>query len=672
MSAIAGIVAFRPIENPIARHLAGIVRHLEHRGKSDEGYVFFSEDGPTRHSGNDTNADSRSLHQLSSLDNAPPNANMALGHRLGGLVGPGFSVCHQPYPTAEGKFWAVLDGEITNLKQLISALKEEGAEVEHTDPVAVLLAGYVQWKERLLPKLDGSFTFIILDLEEGKLFGARDRFGVTPLYFHQDEDYLVFGSELKSLIGLPFVSKKVSKSAVYDYLVLGNSERQQQSMFRGLNELMPGSAFSTLLPRGNMKIWSYFQLNTDSKIESYSRNKVSTLAHRLRKCLLTNISNHISIGHPTAYHLEGSLESSVFPYLLKEYLRDVPSENRPKASELFCGIVSELEPNDSPDVVLKLAKNISEELNVELLQSVCSYQNFAENLVKVCYQQDLPFGSMDVFAQYRMLQSARSKDIQIVIDSSGSKQLFSSEPGHFMQYLQDLIHLGEYKLFLSNFFSSQNSMPNKWKVLRNISGSLLFNSTTDDLKETLLKNNQEEFSYLKGDFLDRYTKNLEENLKSAPVSLNQLLTSEYSGSRVKEMLRTSDRNAAYAGLVVRQPYASDREMAELMFKASSVYKIRAGMSANILRKSMRNILPDAILNAKPYGSQSNKTNQWLAEAKEDLKQFITPELDDFIDSKKVKRDWDKLFLTSENPEGGFLWRMINFAIWRQVYFGHHS
>lgn len=672
MSALAGIVAFKPIENPIARHLASILGHLEHRGKTDEGYVFFSEDGHSRHSGNDTNTNSRTLHQLSSLDNAPPNAKMALGHRLGGLVDSEFSVSHQPYLAPEGKFWAVLDGEITNLKQLTSILRDEGVNIVHTEPVAVLLAGYAHWKERLLPKLDGSFTFVILDLEEGKLFGARDRFGVTPLYFHQDEDYFVFGSELKSLIGLPFVSKKVSKSAVYDYLVLGNSERHQQSMFRGLNELMPGSAFSTLLPRGNMKIWSYFQLNTDSKIESYSRNKVSTLAHRLRKCLLTNISHHITIGHPTAYHLEGSLESSVFPYLLKEYLRDVPAENRPKVSELFSGIVSGLEQADSPDMVLKLAKTITEDLDVDLLQSVCSYRDFAENLVKVCYQQDLPFGSMDVFAQYRMLQSARAKDIQIVIDSSGSKQLFSSEPGHFMQYLQDLLHLGEYKLFLSNFFSSQNSVPNKWKVLRNISGSLIFNSTADDLKETLLKNNQEEFSYLKGDFLDRYTKNLEENLKSAPVSLNQLLTSEFSGSRVKEMLRTSDRNSAYSGVVVRQPYASDREMAELMFKASSVYKIRSGLSANILRKSMRSILPDTILKAKPYSHLQYKNNQWLAEAKEDLKQFITPELDDFIDSKKVKRDWDKLFLTAENPEGGFLWRMINFAIWRQMYFGSHA
>lgn len=671
MSAIAGIVAFKPLETPVARYLTRVLNHLPHRGNFDEGYCFFVDGEAYRFAGNDTHTESRSLNKLPLVDQAPENAQMALAHRLGGLKGQSVGVAHQPCPGPGGKFWAVLDGEISNIKQLAVALREEDVPLENQEPVTVLLAAYAHWKERMLPRLDGSFAFIILDLEEGKLFGARDRFGVAPLYFHHDDDFLVFGSELKSLIDLPFVSKKVSKSAVYDYLVLGVSERNQQSMFRGLNELLPGSAFTTLLPKGNTKIWSYFQLNSDSKVESYSRNKVSTLAHRLRKSLLANISNHISIGHNTAYQLENTLESVVFPYMLKEFLRDVPAENRPKPAELFCGIVAGTDGESQKDKNLLFAESVSEDLGVELIESVCTFKDFVENMVKVCYQQDLPFTSMGVFVQQQMLQSARQKNIEVVIEANGARQLFASEPDHFLQYLQDLMHLGEYKLFLSNFFGSQNTLTNKWKVLRSISGSLLFNSTADDLKETLLKNNQEHFSYLKPDFLDRYTKNLEENLKKAPESLNQLLISEFAGSRVKEMLRTSDRNSMYAGVVVRQPYASDKDIAELMFKASSVYKIRSGVSANILRKSMRNILPETLLKARSRQESFNQYH-WLSDAKEELKQFITPELDDFIDSKKVRKDWDKLFHHADGSDGGFLWRMINYAVWRQVYFGNHS
>jgi hypothetical protein len=58
----------------------------------------------------------------------------------------------------------------------------------------------------------------------------------------------------------------------------------------------------------------------------------------------------------------------------------------------------------------------------------------------------------------------------------------------------------------------------------------------------------------------------------------------------------------------------------------------------------------------------------MLDAREELKEFITPDLDDFIDSRKVKKDWDKLFLNSNTKRDDFLWRVINLGIWRHVYF----
>ena len=109
----------------------------------------------------------------------------------------------------------------------------------------------------------------------------------------------------------------MSKSAVFDYLLLGESETHIQSIFRGLSELMPGSAMTIFMPKGNVKIWSYFSIATDSKIERYSRNKVSTLSHRLRKALVQSVSDHLSPGYPTAYLLNGEKVGFAFPYLLK-------------------------------------------------------------------------------------------------------------------------------------------------------------------------------------------------------------------------------------------------------------------------------------------------------------------------------------------------------------------
>ena len=70
-----------------------------------------------------------------------------------------------------------------------------------------------------------------------------------------------------------------------------------------------------------------------------------------------------------------------------------------------------------------------------------------------------------------------------------------------------------------------------------------------------------------------------------------------------------------------------------------------------------------------YPRQQTKENTWLLEAKNELKEFITPDLDDFVDSKKIKRDWDKLVLMADGNQNEFLWRVINLAVWRHVYFG---
>ena len=63
-----------------------------------------------------------------------------------------------------------------------------------------------------------------------------------------------------------------------------------------------------------------------------------------------------------------------------------------------------------------------------------------------------------------------------------------------------------------------------------------------------------------------------------------------------------------------------------------------------------------------------RENRWLMEAREDLREFITPDLDDFIDSRKVKQDWDQLFNHTHRNRSEFLWRVINLGIWRHVYF----
>ncbi|HRH33499.1 MAG TPA: asparagine synthase-related protein [Catalimonadaceae bacterium] len=669
MSAIGGIITFEKPEAPISQYLRQIMSRQSHRGSDDEGYVFFQQSGFTKHHGSDTPTATIREKELLPLESASPTSWMALGQRIRIPVAPQDNQQHLPLSNPAKTAFIVFDGEILNARQLAEELRSEGISIEGHDSAEVVLIGYLAWKERILSKLEGSYSFVILDREENRLFGVRDRFGIAPFYYVNDKNIFAFASEQKCLIHLPFVSKKVSKSAVYDYLVLGVSESSNQSMFRGITELMPGSAFSMLLDTGNMKVWGYFHLTSDSKIDRYSRNKVSTLSYRLKKSLVNNISTHLSPGIKSAYHLNSSLESLIFPYLLKEFIEELPAKDRPKASDIYSGILGQMETTG--EVLEKERQSLKkaiQDLDIQMLESVCTFKDFTENLEKIAYNQDVPFCSMDVFAQFKMMETAKKSDIHLIVESAGSEQLFSSGSGHYNQYLHDLWQRGEYQIFLDNYFGSSDPLKIKLSQLRSLVRDVIFRSSSDDVKETFIKASSEEFSYLKGSFTDRYFKNLDDKIKSSPLNLNQLLASELSGPITKERLRTSDRNANLTGVHVRHPFVSDREMAESMIKASSVYKIRSGVSGNILRKAMRGIFPDEIIRKGRFQKSSNKENMWLMQAQEELKSYLTTDLDDFIDSRKIKKDWDQLVSMADNNRNEFLWRVINLAIWRHVYF----
>jgi asparagine synthase (glutamine-hydrolysing) len=670
MSAIAGLIAFSKTEAPIKENLFQIIERMPHRGQKDEGYVLVAENQIGAYSGKNTPNEIKSNLNLRPLSESPLLAHIGFAHRFGSVSDILNPSQHQPFVSKDQRFIITFDGEILNAKSLAKAIQNEGMEVDASNPAQIIAGGFQIWQERILTKIEGSFSFVLFDKEENKVFGARDSFGVKPLYYVHEEDFFAFASELKGLIGLPFVSKKVSKSAVFDYLILGKADTQNQTMFRGIHELMPGNAFSMLLPRGNMKIWSYFNLVTDSKIERYSRNKISTLAHRLRKSLANNVHLHLSPGLKTAYKINSSLDSLIFPYLLKESLKEIEPDERPKIKQIFNGIFGDLEIADgSNEVDLKYAQELSGSLEIELLQATCRFEDFSENLLKVCYLQDLPFTSLEVFSQFKMLEVAQKSGVQVVIDSIGAEQLFCMGQEHFEQFMQDLLAKKSYRLFFDNFFNSSNSFVEKFRLFNQLAKKIIMKSTADDLRETLIKANQEEFSYLKDHFVDRYSKNLEDNIKALPQSLNQLLLAEFSGPEVREALRTSDRNAQFFNIEVRQPFVSDKELADSMIKSNSIYKIRSGQTGNLLKKAMRGVLPNQLLESDILKKRKSSEIAWLSQAGEELKEYITPDLDDFIDSKKVKKDWDKLVLMSDGPSRDFLWRVINLGIWRKVYFG---
>src|SRR5690606_30461580 len=144
--------------------------------------------------------------------------NVTLGHVRLSILDPSPSG-HQPMGDPSGRYHIVFNGEIYNFKSLREELKEKGIKFSSQTDTEVLLQLYIYYGSSLLEKLNGFFAFAIFDSQEGKMFLARDRMGIKPLYWCLTEDLFCFSSELNSLLAYP-VPRQLDLGSLYHYLQL--------------------------------------------------------------------------------------------------------------------------------------------------------------------------------------------------------------------------------------------------------------------------------------------------------------------------------------------------------------------------------------------------------------------------------------------------------------------
>ncbi len=152
----------------------------------------------------------------------------------------------------------VFNGEIYNYKELKQELLSKGHKFQTTSDTEVILKMYEEYGEGCVNQLNGMFAFIIYDKDNNKLFIARDHFGIKPLYFYNDESYLIFGSEIKAILQHPSINAIPNNYAINQYLtfqyVIGN-----ETLFKNIYKLLPGHQMSIDLNTMDMKIKKYWE-----------------------------------------------------------------------------------------------------------------------------------------------------------------------------------------------------------------------------------------------------------------------------------------------------------------------------------------------------------------------------------------------------------------------------
>lgn len=313
----------------------------------------------------------------------------------------------QPMCSADGRFIIVFNGEIYNYRELRSELLEFGHAFRTRSDTEVLLNAYRQWNEGSLIRLNGMFAFAIFDTEKQKLFLARDRTGIKPLYYHQDTHGLVFGSEIKALLAWSHVPRRADFQALADFLMLGYP-LLPATCFRDCRELEPGS-FLEVSELGQRvgRYWSWSR----AKEAPNESTTVETLELELRDA----VREHLISDVPVGAFLSGGIDSSLLVAL-------VAADGGPKI-QTFNVKFGEAGYDESAHARAVAAHVGTEHHELAVEKS----GGDLATVEQILDQFDQPFGDSSAIPTYLICREIR-KHVKVVIGGDGGDEMFGGYP----------------------------------------------------------------------------------------------------------------------------------------------------------------------------------------------------------------------------------------------------
>ncbi|PIB36796.1 asparagine synthase (glutamine-hydrolyzing) [Reichenbachiella sp. 5M10] len=581
--------------------------------------------------------------------------SVGLGHRRLSILDTS-EHGHQPMQIMEGRYVMVFNGEIFNFRELRQELIAKGVQFHSDTDTEVIMHLYAHEGKSCLDRLNGFFALAIYDTLERSLFIARDRMGIKPLLYWQDDSKLLFASEMQSLLAFD-IESSIDQQALHYYLQL-NYTPAPLTMISGVKKLMPGEYIE--IRNGVAEISTYYEL-VRSKVRqdlSYEEAK-KELAERLE----ASVKKRMIADVPLGTFLSGGIDSSVIASLAARHtehlstfsigFQDNPFFDETKYAELVaqkCG---------SHHTTFKLS-------NEEML----SYMgDFVDHI-------DEPFADSSALPVYILSKKTR-EHVTVALSGDGADEIFSGYNKHAAWYKME--EDGLFGRLVSAARPLAELMPQsrsgKWsnimrQVLRFDRAKKLgpqerywFLATLADQEyaQRMMRSPQQQDSH--------YAQWM------SPLAnyqnINDMLMGDTHFVLPNDMLKKVDLMSMATSLEVRVPFL-DHELVEWVHGLPMEYKINGKMRKRLLQDTFRDILP-AELYQRPKKGFEMPLLDWL-------KTSLAPDLNrTLFDRDRIEAqgmfEWKELTqlrtqLYSSNPGDSHaqVWALYIFQNWYEKYF----
>lgn len=643
-------------KNPFLKEqIIKATRAIRHRGPDDEGYLLFSQDEFIPSGSEETSSEAWQTNFSYSpkvrIESHNKNISGAFGFRRLSIIDLS-AAGHQPMCTSDKKLWIIFNGEIYNYIELRNELLAKGYSFLSNTDTEVLLYAYKEWGESFLHKLNGMWAFAIYDVNNKSLFAARDRFGVKPFYYFKDSAHFAFASEQKALLTLPFIQKKINPVAVFDLFAFGKYERREEGFFENILELPPATILQFDFLTNSLKTKKYYELKINTQAEKFDKRKFNSYSKKTQELITEAVKIRLRADVPIGSCLSGGLDSSTIVCTVNKLLKQEPLNQIGDQQKVFTAIFDEQKYDES-----KWAKIVVDETKAEWHTVKPVKQDFLKEFETLSYCQEMPLTSISTYAQFKVLELARKTGVKVVMDGQGGDEIFAGYPHYLPVHWRELLKDKNYSAFFKelNTFGTLHSLSilSKEKIKSLTAGST-FN-------RYYFKDQQ----YLNESFYQKQSTNWKKN--ATENSLNEILKDDLTGTTLKHYLKCEDRSSMWHSLESRTPFSDDINLIEYVFNIPSVYKIHHAQAKYLMRNSVEDIVPDQIIERKDKKGFSTPNNEWITALKNELRTYITQDLDEFINVKKLLKDYDNFFELKDSAENYRMLKFFGFAAWKKVF-----
>ncbi|MDQ3187344.1 MAG: asparagine synthase (glutamine-hydrolyzing) [Pseudomonadota bacterium] len=504
------------------------------------------------------------------------------------------STGHQPMHSDDGRIAIVFNGEIYNFRELAAQLRGRGHVLRTNSDTEVILRLYEERGIDCLEPLRGMFAFAIIDERLGRLFVARDRLGVKPLYYYEKAGKLLFGSEIKSILECPDVPREPNEDALDAFLTLRYSPGPE-TMFRGLKKL----------PAGHFMIWREGQLTLKKYWEPipYEGNYRSDSAYQeeFEALFQESVRLRLVSDVPVGAYLSGGLDSS-------SIVATMASLSPSAANKIKTFSVGFDWEGDE----LAEAREVADHLGTDHSEILCRPEDMSL-LPRIVWHSDEPLGDAIVIPTYLLSREAR-KSVKVVLTGEGADETMAGYTFHRVISLAQ-----RYKRLMPRFLHNGLVMPlvtaapvsllnryfdypadlgreGKQRVLRylsNLHGSTI--GSNYRLLISLFSPEDKDRIYSRA-FKERLTGRDQDNPNlfngSSAYGLDALLHAQFKDWLPDNILLRQDKMSMANSVEARVPFL-DHKLVEFLQTVPPHLKLASGgLNKVLLRNYAANILPD--------------------------------------------------------------------------------